>query len=417
MRNLGSAIIGYDLNDTYAQISYLKAGETEPETASLVLGLELFNIPLALYKEPGSNSWLYGNEAIKKDQPFTHLLGLAISGTAVTVEAEQIDPVSLLALFVKRSLSILTMQVNTDDIAAFMFTTPEVTPRIVEIVAEIALSLSLSPERVYLQSYRESMYQYIVHQPKELWNHQVLLFDYASHMKAFRLEMNKKTTPIVVFIESESFPELRYTADPSERQKKEWDEQFLLISGDLIKGRIVSSIYLVGEGFKDEWANESLKYLCQGRRAFRGNNLYSKGACYGAMEKFNPGELSKKMIFLGEEKLKANIGIRLKRNGLESYFAILDAGANFYECANSFELILDEEPKLSLIITSLTGSSVTEQIITLPGLPERPGRTTRLHIAIRLKSAAIAVLSIADLGFGDLFPTSGKEWSILCPLC
>ncbi|MCL2718084.1 MAG: DUF5716 family protein [Lachnospiraceae bacterium] len=429
-KNTGTTIIGYDLNDKYAQISFLKAGAAEPETASMVLGAEQFNIPVALRKKPDSNLWLYGKEALQEEGAFTHLLSLAIAGTEVVAAnehvapgqvdkelnikeqfaPEQIDPVALLALFIKRSLSILTIQVNKNDIAAFMFTTKSITPRIVEIIEEVALSLDLPPERVYLQSYRESIYQYVVHQPKELWNHQVLLFDYSSHMKVFRMEGNKKTTPIVVFIENESFPALRYSQAPSERVKKEWDEQFLAISEDIIKGQMISSIYLVGEGFKDEWMSESLKYLCQGRRVFRGNNLYSKGACYGAMEKFSPSEISETMIFLGEDKLKANVGLRLLRNGLESYYAILDAGANWHECETDFELILDEEPELSLIITSLTGGHISECLIPLDGLPERPPRTTRLNFAIHLESPGTALVTITDLGFGDLFHTTGREW-------
>ena len=38
-------------------------------------------------------------------------------------------------------------------------------------------------------------------------------------------------------------------------------------------------IYLTGEGFENNWYPNSLKVLCNGRRAFLGNNLYSKGAC------------------------------------------------------------------------------------------------------------------------------------------
>ena len=410
-KNTGTTIIGYELNDTYAQISYCGLEAGEPETASLVLGSEQFNIPVALLKKPDSNLWLYGKDALKEEGVITHLLGLAINGTEVNAYGEVVDPVGLLSLFVKRSLSILTMQVNTGNIAAFMFTTPKITPRIVEIFEQIALTLDLPPERIYLQSYRESFYQYIVHQPRELWNHQVLLFEYGSHMKLYRMETNKKTTPMVVFIENENFPDFRYIIGPSERTKKEWDEQFLALSEEAVKSRMVSSVYLVGEGFKDEWAKDSLKYLCMGRRVFRGNNLYSKGACYGAMEKFEPSEISETMVFLGEDKLKSNIGIRLLRGGFESYFAILDAGKNWHECENEFEIILDEEPELMLIITSLTGGFVSERLITLDGLPERPPRTTRLHLAIHLTSADTANLIITDLGFGDFFPTAGREWT------
>jgi len=408
---MSKIVIGYDLNDSYAQISFMTVGVSEPETASMVLGAEQFNIPVALRKKAGTRLWLYGKDALMEEGCFTHLLSLVVKNDEVTVEGELFDPASLLAVFIKRSLSILTMQVNAKNIAAFMFTTPKLSSRIVEVFEQVTLSLDLPPERVFLQSYRESIYQYIVHQPKELWSHQVLLFDFSSHMKLYRMEGNKKTTPMVVFIENESFPELCYSSEPSERTKREWDGQFLAIAEQVIKGRIVSSVFLVGEGFKDEWANEALKYLCMGRRVFRGNNLYSKGACFGAMEKVEPSEIGASMVFLGEDKLKANVGVRVLRNGIVSYFAVLDAGKNWYECGGGFEIILDEEPGFSLIITSLTGGVVVERQITLDGLPERPARTTRLRVDVYLESADVARVLVTDLGFGEVFPASGREWS------
>mgnify|MGYP007016949640 CR=1 FL=1 len=39
--------------------------------------------------------------------------------------------------------------------------------------------------------------------------------------------------------------------------------------------KVVSSVYLTGEGFENNWYPNSLKVLCNGRRAFLGNNLYA----------------------------------------------------------------------------------------------------------------------------------------------
>lgn len=419
-RNDGNTVIGYDLNDSYAQISYLKIGAAEPETASQVLGADQYNIPVAIMKKPGTGLWLYGKEALGYAEgaldggevimPVTRLLDLAVAGTEIMIGDELTDPVSLLALFIKRSLSILTIQINVSNIAAFMFTTPILTPRIIEVINRAAGILDLPAERVYLQGYRESMYQYIIHQPAELYKHHVFLFDFSSHMKVFRLESNKKTTPTVVFIESDSFPALLYKPGPSEKMKSEWDEHFLKIAMDVAGTYVISSVYLIGEGFKDEWARESLKYLCRGRRVFRGNNLYSKGACFGALEKFKPTDISESLIFLGEDKLKSNVGIKLLRNGKESYYAVLNAGVNWYECSSEFEIILDEGNELIFIVTSLTGGIVSERVIELCGLPERPPRTSRLNVSIRLLSAENARITITDLGFGDLFPAGDKEW-------
>ena len=43
--------------------------------------------------------------------------------------------------------------------------------------------------------------------------------------------------------------------------------------------------FLLGEGFHGEWSQDSLRLLCHNRRVFKGNDLYSKGACFGMQDK------------------------------------------------------------------------------------------------------------------------------------
>ena len=49
-KNSGKYIIGYELGREHVQISYLKIGEKEPQTLSLVTGQEQYYIPFVLYK-------------------------------------------------------------------------------------------------------------------------------------------------------------------------------------------------------------------------------------------------------------------------------------------------------------------------------------------------------------------------------
>ena len=66
---------------------------------------------------------------------------------------------------------------------------------------------------------------------------------------------------------------------------KDADMRFCRFIEGVFDKRIVSSVFLTGEGFENNWYPTSLRVLCNGRRAFIGNNLYSKGACYTAYRK------------------------------------------------------------------------------------------------------------------------------------
>ena len=170
-------------------------------------------------------------------------------------------------------------------------------------------------------------------------------------------------------------------------------------------------VYLIGDGYKDGWASESLRYLCRGRRVFQGNNLYSKGACYGIREKLGIEPIGEEYVFLGLDKLKANIGMRVLRRGEESYFALMDAGVNWFETKKEFHVILEDGDALSLLLTPLDGQEPKQVDMILEGIEKRPRWTTRLEIKTEMLSERELSVRVKDLGFGSFFPASGGEWN------
>lgn len=420
-KNGKRAAVGYDLGRAASQISYCILDTDEVETVSSVAGTEQYNIPTVLCKRSGVNQWFYGKEALKyaKEEDgilVEDLLALVERGEEVMVDGEGYDPAALLTLFVRRSLSLLTMRLSLAQVEAFMFTVENLTPAIVEVLSKVAASLSLKTEHIFFQSHVESFYYYVLHQPADLWKYNVMIFDYSNSLKSICFECNKRTTPQVVFINSNSYPDMvreDFGTEETEREEKRrrLDREFLRIAKAELDEAMFSTVYLLGDGFKENWATDSLRYLCRNRRVFQGNNLYSKGACYGALERLKPGEESKTHVYLGADKLKSNIGMKVKRRGEDSYFAILDAGTNWYEVSADFEVILESGNTVDFMITPLTGEKVIDKRITLDGLPERPRNTTRLKFHIEMAAVDQVVATIEDMGFGEIFLSSGKGWT------
>ncbi|MDE6891169.1 MAG: hypothetical protein K2P50_05160 [Lachnospiraceae bacterium] len=420
-KNGKKIIVGYDLGRERAQISYCGLEESEPETISAVAGTEQYNIPAVLCKRSGVSQWYYGKEALKFAEEeegivVEHLLTLAERGEDVLVEGEVFDPVALLTLFIKRSLSLLSMRVPLNQIEAFMFTVEELTPRIVDVLGKVAVGLQLKAKHIAFQNYSESFYAYTLHQEREIWKNDVVVFEYDHTLKVLCLECNRRTRPQVVFIQQWNFPKIErrvWKEEEGERQQQmdELDALFLHLAGEVLTGRLVSTVFLLGDGFKENWMKESLKFLCRNRRVFQGNNLYSKGACYGMRERLSPGREWQEYVYLGDEKLKSNIGLRALRQGEDSYFAVLDAGTNWYEASSEFEIILEDGNTVEFVITPLTGGNVTNRTVSLEGLPERPGRTTRLNVQVEMASVSQVIITVSDEGFGELFKSSGKAWT------
>lgn len=421
----GSILAGYDLSNDFSQISYCVYGDDgkeEVESVATVIGTKQYNIPTVLWKRKGSNQWLYGKDAVKSNAEeegslVTGLVELARTGETITIEEESFDAVALLTLFIKRSLALMNFITTQENIAGLMFTVENLDDRMVEVLSKAAANLNLKNTRIYIQSHTESFYHFVLHQPEELWNYQVLACEHNGYeLKTYRMECNKKTTPIVVLIEEQTYPAMVIPDEQEEETIKNdsyalADEKFLHILQKQCADRIISSAYLIGAGFRDGWTKESLQFLCRNRRVFQGNNLFCKGACFGLLEKIEPSEAGKTHIFLGADRLKSNVGMHVQRRGQESYYALLDAGKNWYEVHEECEIILPgEENTLSFVITPLTGKSAKIKEVVLEDAPVRGGGFTRYEIDVTMVSAEYVEVSITDLGFGEFFPASGKVW-------
>ena len=102
--------------------------------------------------------------------------------------------------------------------------------------------------------------------------------------------------------------------------------------------------------------------------------------------------------------------MRVFRKGEESFFTILDGGISWFEAKKDFDLILESGDTISLRLVPLIGKGFREIHMRLEGLAERPAWTTRLRIQIRMQSEQRLCVRVKDMGFGEIFPSSGGEW-------
>lgn len=413
----GRLILGYDLGNEFCQISYAFSETGEVETLSQVAGAESFNIPTVLCKRTGLNQWYYGKDALRYAEEnqgilVDNLLGQALDGEPVIIEGESFDPVALLALFFKRSLGLLTQIASSERIGALMITCEVVDNRVLEVLNRMIAAVHLRTDKVAFQSHTESYYNYMLRQPGELWMNRSMLFDYRSScVRVYRMECNRKTTPVVVFIDEAAHPFYAWEPLPEEgpvREKliSELDGALLRIAENAMNSQ-VESVYLIGDGFEQEWMRESLRYLCKGRRVFQGNNLFSKGACYGMQERMSTSQAGKEHVFLGRDKLKANIGMQILRQGEESYYALLDAGVNWYEADHTMEFYIRDGNELTLLVTPLMGKNGKEARIILEDFP---GNIARLRARFYLEAENLLVIEAQDLGFGEFRTSSRRVW-------
>jgi hypothetical protein len=273
------------------------------------------------------------------------------------------------------------------------------------LFSDLAGQLGLTPEQIMLVDRKESFYYFAYSQREELWLHDICLFDCRENrVNGIRVERNQKTMPQMI-----TLTESNDTLDAADK-----DASFLKILQETLKGHIVSSIYLLGDGFDGNWMKQSLSFMCKGRRAFIGKNLYSKGACYAAFVREQRKDWQ--FVYMGENELKVNVNLKVKNRGKQELFSLLEAGENWYEAKGECEVILAENSEIDFWLQLPGSREAKVEKLNLADLPNRPKRTTRLRIMAKPVSDEAIRVQIKDLGFGELFKSSEKSWEHIMSL-
>lgn len=418
-------IVGYDLGNEFSQISFAVSEEGEAETFSQAAGMQNYNIPTVLCKRYGVNQWFYGREALRSAEEgegvlVENLLGMALDGEPVLIDGESYEPGALLALFFKRSLGAFcqasVQAKRPDKITALMVTCPVLDRSLAGMLEAVAEGIRIRADKICFQSYAESFYTYMLRQPGELRVHPPILFHcLADRIRVYRMEWNRRTTPVVVYMEESEY-EFSGKTEPEggeDMPPEALDAAFCRIAEDACGQHAAGNVYLIGDGFGGDWMQKSLRFLCRGRRVFQGNNLFSKGACCGMQERLSAGAAGKGHVFLGEDKLKANVGMKVCRQGEDCYYALLDAGASWYEAEQTVEFYLMDGNEITLTVTPLIRNTETaekgrrEARIALEGLP---GFIARIRLRLFLEGDGRLTAEAEDLGFGEFREASGHVW-------
>ena len=364
------SIIGCELNERYCQISYYNEQQQEPQTMDNVT------------------------------YPTSDLYRKAVRQASV-------EDVRGLAVFVENALERL------GDIDHLVFTVPELNIDIVRMLTGIGRRIGVDKHHIYVQDYKESFCNYMLYQPKELWQYEAALFHCDRHevkaymLRKIRTAFGKGRDAFITVDEvaSAQMEELSaiYPVLNIDRAK-DADLQFKQFVQGVFEKKLVSSVFLVGEAFENNWYPQSLRVMCNGRRAFLGNNLYSKGACYTALKRTSRYEDT--LIYLDETKMMEQICLKLRMQGVDKWYPIVSWGSRWYEADSSYELLLENTDDIEIHIESLAGAEMRVERVPLDGLPKRNNYTLRLQVKVMMMDEKRCRISFKDMGFGEFFPAT-----------
>ena len=403
--NGNSYYIGIDLNDSYAMVSFFQQNMKEPETVSTVAGSEEFQIPLVLARRKSIGKWYYGDEARRLSKSgemvcIDQLLKRALNSEKIVIDDDSFMAEELLALFLKKVMELPSKLGNPSSFDRLVICVDRLTKENVSMFYGMAVRLGINSRQLTVIDRKESFYYFALNQDKSLWLHDVVMFMQKKESIFFySLKRDLRTTPQVVSIDES----ISYTLDKNDK-----DKSFLDIINESFKNQIISTVFLVGDTFAEGWMKQSVALLCKGRRGFMGNNIFTKGACYAAATRDRETEWP--FVYMGENEMKFNLSLKVHDKGELSFYNLISAGSNWFESKGQCEVIISGSYEVDFWKQLPKSREAKIETLRLTDMPPRPDRATRIRITATPVSDDRIDIEIKDLGFGEIFMSSGKVW-------
>ncbi len=406
-------IIGYDLGIEFTQISISRAGE-EPESVSITPSNGHFLIPTVLCVRNDTKDWLFGEEAIrchKRDAGafVDDLLGKVKRGENVTIFGTSFSATSLLERFIRKTFTALRQRYLQDNVGRIVVTTREEDEATRMAVVAAFETVGIKEERIRFQSYLMSFMYYAVCQKKELWTNDVGLFDFNENGLFYhQLSTSRKYAPITVSAQTANLTDLLDAGMLETMPDNQLAYCFRTVTDKVIHRQILSTIYVTGKGFEGNWSDDVLKSLCTGRRVFKGQNLYAKGAAYCAL--YGDSEQLQDFLFLSEDMVRSTVSIRMFKDNHIADYPMVRAGDKWMDVNAKTVGILDDTDEVFFTVFHAVRKETKHVVMNLRNLHRRENRTTRVSIGITCIDRETAVITVKDLGFGQFYPNSYRVW-------
>ena len=418
--------LGLDLGPEYTQLSYYNADTREPESVYHEEAKDTYMLPnimfySAYHKRMGDNQndcykfidlsgWCVGARAsaYRFEDKGTVVDGIyesTLKNENIEVEGRDYKASDLMV-----KMLVLHIKQFTDTLGGFVIkrltvTVADTDPRIIQAVRGLKTALRLSHDQFNIVSHLDSGLCYIFAQPEPLRNNSVGLFDFGrAGLDFYRIDMTRKY-PLIVTTQHTNYHD-KMNLRRFGRYHEDMDETFADIVKECTEQVFISSVFLTGLGFSENWMKQSAAVLCQGRRVFVGQNIYTKGACYRSLGGVYTESLSRYFIDT-EQTVKTNIGINLM-DEKNTFWPIAYGGLEWFNTRGRVVVFLDDTRRIQIVYQDILTEEEYIETIEIYGLPARPPKTTKLSIEVEYYGADKGAIVIRDMGFGNLYPTTNK---------
>lgn len=404
--------LGLDLCRKNIQLSYFREDKQEPESIYQLNNTETYQLPNVMFYSKEEKKWYVGNSVSTvrfqaEGIIIEDIVGNIDSEQHVVVEGASYTYEALLLILLKTHVEEFLARSEEYQLKGLTVTLEEYHEKVYHVLERLREELGLSKDAFYIMSHENAFFQYVMNQDEKLRTNSVAMFEYGTEgMEYYRIDKKHQGNTRIFYINRQSMKEEMTYAMLFE-DVEELDKRFAVLAKAKMRETYISTVYLTGPGFNDKWIEESTKVLCDGRRVFMGQNIYTKGACYHA--KLGAYEADRDCILCTEGSIPFDIGVSIgDMEGRNQFYPIAIGGREWYNMKGKVTLFLDDTNRIDMVYRDKVTKEMQREIIEIHGLPKRPPKTTKLSLEIELYNEKQGAIVIRDVGFGKIYPTTNK---------
>lgn len=406
MQENGKLVLGIDLCDDITQVTVMRPYGAEPDAVSFDVNTRKEYLPTLLcVGENGEWSISEGKETgMKVLPPFFHA---ATREEEVVCGEECYSARRLLERYVSLLLTRLKERFEGQEIGFIAVTCEEANTKgsVRKLLQEIFGEREGFGTQCRVFSHLEAFLQFVVRQEISLWENGSAAFDYATDgLLFYRMECRMAGGRRLLVTEYKDYSEVIPPGFITGEDTGQGALTFERLAAEELRQK-VASLFVTGRGFEGNWVSDVLRLLSGGRRVFRGQNLYTQGACYAGTEIFR-GESNADFAVLTPEQITADVYLVADSTEQEADVLLASAGAFYRDINVQLDLIFDGTDKLMLKV--LPAGETTPKLLRFsPELSElRGNRTDRYCLRVFFVKRDVMVVQLKDTGFGAFYPTS-----------
>jgi len=416
MQEIGKLVLGIDLCDDITQVSIMRPHAAEPDAVCFDARTRKEFLPTVLYVSR-DGIWSSGEPTGNDDTVIANFFHKAILGEEIVCHGVVYAGQELLEHYIELLFQKIKERFPEFDIGFTAVTCEEMNTN--EAVRCLLYELVKKQEAFcshYLMlSHLEAFLHFAIRQEEELWENGSAAFDYAAEGLLFyhtecRIVGGRRLLLADYRDYSEEIPSGFTMSDETERVALTFER----LAGTALQKK-AASLFVTGREFEGEWVSDVLRLLSGGRRVFRGENLYTQGACYAAADGMK-GEKNVEFSLLVPEQITSDVYLLAENAEQEEEVPLARVGEYYRQVQAEVEVLLDTIDKLSFKIVPAGGGKSFLIRVAPRDLQLRPDRTSRYLVRVNFLERDCMVIQVKDVGFGEFYPASHRIYEELVEL-